>query len=343
MATTLFLGAALSFSLLSSYHVLEKQQIFICGLLVVGTATATVIVGPNLASVVEGAVSFGNMPSTPDWAPAAARDHYILNLVTIFGYVGGSLSGYLAYSNWIGLRGWGLTGHPDIERIRVRAKADSRFHYLPNDVEQASRLRTLLAPLRWDVGMGAMVLFLVTAAFLASGAVVLYPRQHVLPGDAFELLTKQAGIWEQVHRSLVPVYYVLVVCALWGTLATVPEAICRMTQGFLSAIWPRFAKFSYRRLKAIVVGWFFVTSLVWTWSDVSFNLMTQIGAFLTLNLGVAIVCIAVVYFNATLPRLYRPHWLTLAGGAASAIVLLACAAGSAVGLANKLMAAWQTQ
>ena len=336
--TTLFLGGALLFSLFSSYLALEKQQIAICGLLLAGTMAASLIVGPDFGRLIAGAFQFGHLPEAPEWAPAEVREHYYLNLATLFGYVGGSLSGYLAYSSWVGLHGWGLTGHPQLDLIRSRAKNQRRIDYLPDDPVQARRLNVSLTPLRWDVGLGAVVLFVVTAAFMTSGAVVLYPRQQVLPDNSFDLLTKQATVWRQIHGALVPVYHVVVIAALWGTLASVPEAICRVVHSFLGALWPRFAKFPYQRLKLCIVVWFFVTSLAWIWTGVRFHRLTQIGAFATLNLGVAAVCLCIVYFNGTLPKRYRPSRWMLVGGAVSALILLLCAVASGVGLMRKLMA-----
>ncbi len=43
-------------------------------------------------------------------------------------------------------------------------------------------MRRTVAPLRWDVAMGAVVLFIVTAAFMISGAAMLYPLQSEFKG-----------------------------------------------------------------------------------------------------------------------------------------------------------------
>jgi len=334
--TSIVLATAMLIGLLSSFRALERQQIFICGVLVVGTIAATLIVKPDVWGLLTGAMSFGTLPAAPEWAPPAVHHTYTLNLVTIFGYVGGGLSAYLAYSSWISMEGWGINSHPEIDKIRQRANNKTRIDYLPDDPEQARRMRTLLMPLRWDVGMGAMVLFIVTAAFLAAGAVVLFPRQEVVSGNAWELLTKQASIWRQVNQNLVPVYYVMILAALWGTLASIPEAIARVSHEFLSAIWPRFESFPVRRLQGLLVGWLILTSIAWTWSGTTFDLVTQVSAFLTLNLGLFLVFSCVLYFNFTLPSRYRPSWWMLAGGVLSAAVLLLCAVVGIVGLANKL-------
>tara|TARA_R110002095_G_scaffold204266_2_gene186858 strand:- start:2745 stop:4223 length:1479 start_codon:yes stop_codon:yes gene_type:complete len=338
--TCIILTTALLIGLLSSFHSLERQQVVICGVLVTGTIAATIIVQPDVWGLLTGAVSFGSMPAAPEWAPSAARRTYGLNLVTIFGYVGGGLSGYLAYSSWISMEGWGINSHAEIKKIRQRADSGTRIKYLPDDPEQARRMRALLMPLRWDVGMGALVLFIVTATFLAAGATVLFPRQEAVGGNAWELLTKQAYIWRQVSQSLVPVYYVMVLVALWGTLASIPEAITRVTHEFLSAIWPRFESFPIRRLQTIIVGWFILTSTAWTWSGTSFDIVTQFSAFLTLNLGLFLVFSCVLYFNFNLPALYRPSWWMLAGGIVAALVLLLCAIVGLMGLTSKLAAAF---
>ncbi len=334
MVTTVFLGLALGLSLLTSYDFLEKQQIIICGILVFGTVLATIIVWPSITGILFGTFSAGNFPPAPEWAPPAVKKDYFLNLFTVFGYVGGTMSAYLAYASWVGLRGWGLTSHPDVERIN-QENGTSTISYLKDDPVEAQRMRILLTPLKWDVVMGAIVLFVVTAAFMIAGAVVLYPSQMILPGNAWDLLTKQSSIWAQIHGALVPVYYVAILAALWGTLATIPEAVTRVTHEFLSAVWPRFASLPYRGLQTIIVIWFFVSSCLWIWSDISFDLITQIVALLMTNLGVGLICLAAIYLNFKLPPAYRTRPVMLIGSILAAIILLAAFFGSALGLLQK--------
>lgn len=332
--TTLFQAAALSVSLWASYLALEKQQILVCGLVVLGTGAATLFVGPSLVDMFLGAVRFGHLPPAPEWAPPAARNEYGLNLATVFGYIGGGLSGYIAYSSWVGLHGWGLAGDPV---ARERAQQTTRHDYLPNDPQQAASLRRLLTPLRWDVALGTLVLLAITVAFLSAGASVLYPQQ-LSPGagEEFSLLTKQAVIWEQIGSWLVPVYYVAILLALWGTLASVPEAVARVTHELLSAVRPETRQIPYRTVLTVLVAWFFLSSQFWNWGGFKFDLLTQIGALVTVNLGVGIVCLLATYYNATLPPLYRtPRWLTACGIAAGVVLLIAFAV-TAVGMWGKM-------
>ena len=335
LITTVFLGLAIGLSLLTSYDILEKQQIIICGILVTGTIVATIIVWPSIDAILFGTMSIGNLPAAPDWAPSAARNDYFLNLVTVFGYVGGTLSTYLAYSGWVAHRGWGLTGNPVMKRLGDRIDGTLKINYLREDATQVKRMRVLLSPLKWDVSMGALVLFIVTAAFMIAGAVVLYPRQTVLPGNAWDLLTRQSSIWAQIHAALIPVYYVAILAALWGTLATIPEALTRFAHEFLTAVWPRFASYSYRRLQAFIVIWFFISSSVAIWSDITFDLITQIVALLATNMGVGLVCFAAVYLNFKLPPAYRTRPAMLVLGVVSTVVLLSAFVVSAAGMLQK--------
>ena len=66
-----------------------------------------------------------------------------------------------------------------------------------------TRLRRLVAPLRWDVALGAIVLFIVSASFMMAGAAVLYPR--LASGELSRLfeggvcLPIKAQIWHSIH------------------------------------------------------------------------------------------------------------------------------------------------
>ena len=142
--TNVIFSAAMAVSLLSSFRMLERQQIVICG----GTIAATLLVKTDVWSMLVGAICFGHLPAAAQWEPSAVRTDYSLNLVVIFGYVGGSLSGYLANSSWVRMSGWGINSHPKIDDIRQRAGSQRWIDYLPDDPDQARRLRKLLLSLK---------------------------------------------------------------------------------------------------------------------------------------------------------------------------------------------------
>jgi Mn2+/Fe2+ NRAMP family transporter len=332
--TTVFIAMAMLLGLRLSFERLEKQQLVICGILVSGTVMGTMLVRPDLVKTLIGALSFGDLPVFPSWAPQDAIDHPMLTMATTFGYVGGSVFAYIAYSNWIGLHGWGLTGHRDIEAIRKRAFESDSYDYLPDDVEQAGKLRRLTAALRWDVGLGAVVLFVVSAAFMLSGAAVLYPLESRFEG--WGLLTEQAHVWRNIHPTLVWIYYVCIIAALWGTLQALPEIYARVMQEFLQAIWPD-REWNYDRLKRRICLYIFTVAVVIIWLNIPFDILIQIAGFIMANFAIALIMAAAVYLNFKLPPMYRTNGLVLTGAILSVVILAVFAAISGWGLAAKLI------
>ena len=331
--TTGFIALAMLFGIRLSFERLEKQQLAICGILVTGTILGTLLVRPDFVKALFGSISVGHVPEFPEWAPEDAIKHPMLTMATAFGYVGGGVFTYLAYSSWVGLHGWGLSAHRDIERIRDHAFASDEIDYLPEDPQQVALLRQSVGPLRWDVGMGAVVLFIVTGAFMVSGAAVLFPLQTRFEG--WSLLTNQAHVWANIHASLVWIYYVCIVAALWGTLQALPEIYARVVSEFAEAVWPD-REWNFERLKRLICVYMFTIATIIIWLDVPFNTLIQIAGFILANLAIAILMPAALYLNFELPPAYRTRPVILVGALISAVVLAVFAAISGWGLAVKL-------
>jgi hypothetical protein len=323
-----------------SFASLERQQVIICIILVSGTVAGTLMVRPDLYAALAGLLSIGHVPEVPAWAPADVRQQPLLTMTTTFGYVGGSVMCYVAYANWVSIHRWGLCGHDDIATIRRRAAAGSPADYLPNDPRQVRRLNRLLAPLRWDVALGALVLFIVSASFMSAGAAVLYPRlasgQMPTLFEGWNLLTEQGSIWANIHPALVWVYYVCVLAALWGTLQAYPEIYTRVTHEFLSAIWGQ-GSVSYGRLKWVICTYVFLAAVILSWINVDFATLTAVVSFLATNAGVAVAMLAALYLNHQLPPPYRTRWWMFGAGIVSAVILVAVTAVSGWELAQRAL------
>jgi Mn2+/Fe2+ NRAMP family transporter len=322
-----FILAALALGSSLSLKGLEQQQVVICGVLVVGTVVGTLLVWPDFAATIAGSLRIGHVPDVPPWAPDAVRQQSLpLTIATTFGYVGGSVMTYIAYSTWISIHGWGLCGHAQIDAIRRRAGDGSPRDYLPDEPKSAARLRRLVTPLRWDVSIGAAVLFVVSASFMLAGAAVLNPmlQSGQLAGafSGWSLLTDQGHIWQAIHPALVWVYYVCVLAALWGTLQAYPEIYARVTHEFAAAIWPA-RNLSYHRLQTWIAVFVFATSVPLVWSRVEFATLTNIVAFLATNGGVALAMLAALWLNFQLPPRYRTRSWMLFAGVLSALILVA--------------------
>ena len=292
------------------------------------------MVRPDLGQAFLGTLRFGQVPEFPEWAPQDAVENPLLTMATAFAYVGGTVMSYIVYANWVGMRRWGMTGHPDIAAIRERAFARDAIDYLPDGPDEVARVRKGVAPLRWDVGMGAIVLFIVTAAFMVSGAAVLYPLQSRFEG--WGLLTEQRHVWSNIHGSLIWIYYIAIIAALWGTLQALPEVYARVMQEFGQAIRPN-RTWSYDRIKWVVCGYLLVSTFTIVWLDVPFDILTQVAGFILANLATSLMMAAALYLNFKLPAAYRTRLPMLAGAVASALVLFAFAGISGWGLAGKLM------
>ncbi len=330
--TSAFIAVALTLGLRLSFERLEKQQLVICGILVTGTIIGTLMVRPSFGEALVGSVSVGR-PDFPAWTPEDTRQNPLLTMATAFAYVGGSVMGYIVYANWIGLHRWGMTGHEKISAIRQHASTRDRIDYLPDDPEQVSRLRKIIAPLRWDVGMGAIVLFIVTGAFMVSGAAVLYPLKTEFKG--WSLLTEQAHVWSNIHASLVWVYYICIIAALWGTLQTLPEIYARVTQEFFQAIWPN-REWDYHKIQRIICVYIFLTTIIIIWLNIPFDILTQIAGFILANFSIALMMLATLYLNFKLPSVYRTRLPMLIGAIVSAGILIIFAGISGWGLIGKL-------
>ena len=295
---------------------------------------------PDLGKAVVGSLRFGYLPEFPEWAPQDAVENPLLTMATAFGYVGGSVLGYIVYANWVGIHRWGMTSHQNIADVRRLAGERDRIDYLPEQPEQVSQLRKILAPLRWDIGMGAIVLFIVTGAFMISGAAVLYGMQSTFEG--WSLLTDQASVWQNIHGSLVWVYYICIIVALWGTLQALPEIYARVMQEFFQAVWPQY-EWNYGTLRKWVCLYIFVTTMILIWLNIPFDILTQIAGFILANFSIAVMMLAALYLNAKLPRAYRTKPFMFVGALISAGVLIVFAGISGWGLyvkISKLLAQW---
>lgn len=325
-----------------SYEKMERQQIAFCGVLVIGTIIGTILVylaRPDFAATLAGFI-----PRRFEPAPWATVQYPYLAAATLFGYVGNTVLGYVVYANWVGLHRWGMTGHPELPAIIAEAERHERIEYLPADEESVRQIRAGLIPLRWDVGMGALVLLVVSSAFLMSGAAVLYPQQaaawsegRTLPKfEGWSLLTDQAAVWDSIHPALVWVYYAVILVALWGTLQAFPDIYARVAVGFSEAVWPG-KPASFRKAQMLIGMWLVGACLTLIWSNVRFDLLTEAVGFLTTNVGVTLMMLAALYLNQKLPPAYRTRTWMWCGALLSCVVLVTATFLSGQGLSAKLL------
>ena len=152
---------------------------------------------------------------------------------------------------------------------------------------------------------------------MISGAAVLFPLETRFEG--WNLLTHQAHVWRQIHPSLVWIYYVCILAALWGTLQALPEIYARVAQEFLSARWPD-RTWEYQAIKRVICLYIFATTMLIVWNNIPFDILTQIAGFLIANLAIAMMMVAAIYLNFKLPTSYRTRAWVLIGAILSTVV-----------------------
>ena len=314
-----FALAAIVVAVAQKYDFLERQQVAVCLVLLGCVVVGTLLVGPDLRGLLAGLLGF-RIPEVPDWARDAFRGRPMaLELSTVFGYAGNVAMGYVVYGEFVRQKSWG---------VFRSAALPPPPGALPTDETNLRRARGGLRPMMGDLVMTASLVFVVTGAFLVAGAVVLHPIGQMPLG--FDLLSRQAAIFERISPALIPVYYVAILFALWGTLNSVPEIYARVTHGFLGALFPaRFGRVRYESVLRGVGVYLAACTVPLLWFRVQPQAMMDFVGLLSTNLGVALAFVAALWLDGRLPPALRASRLTFAAGVVSALIVLAATAVSA--------------
>ena len=269
-----FISLAVGIGMTQKYGTLEKSQMVVCLVLLLGTVVSSVLVGPNISEILRGSFRFGHFPSYPGWLPLEIQGRSpFLEMASVFGYAGSIPMNYMVYSNWVLIKGW--------------------------TVDRSGTLREALRALRWDVGFNAVVVLLVTGSFMVAGAAVLGPLHRIPHG--FDLLTEQAHIFARISPAMIPIYYALILTALWGTLNALPEIYVRASHGFLCQLVPRMKSgLHYHTAMKIFGGAIVTLSWLLIWSESTPIIMIDIVALFSTNIGVGLVCLAAIWLDCQL-------------------------------------------
>ena len=322
---TAFILAALLLSLGISFKWLERQQVIICGILVLGTVAGTIMVRPDLWAALVGTLSFGLFPKEiPSWAPASAQLHRADD----------------DYHVWLRRRvGDDLCGLRRLDQPArlgpVRPRPDRRDSP-PRGRRQPARLFARRSPAGGPAATARVALALGRGPRGGRaddrgrlvhdgrrGRVVspLSERSDRFNLRRLELVDRPGLHLRNIHPALVWVYYICVLAALWGTLQAYPDIYTRVTHDFCAAIWPKF-HVPLPRLQLGMCLYVLASAVPLLWIDVNFATLTAIVAFLATNAGVALAMVAALYLDFQLPPLYRTRrWLLVAGFLSAGILI----------------------
>jgi Mn2+/Fe2+ NRAMP family transporter len=315
-----FALVAIVLAVVQKYEMLEKQQVVVCLILLACVVVATLLVGPDLRRLLGGLFGLGRIPEIPAWAQGAFRGRPLaLELATVFGYAGNVSMGYVVYCEFVRQKKWG---------VFAGTEPPPPPDYLPTDAANLTRARSGLWPLRGDLALTASLIFVVTAAFMVAGAVVLHPIGQMPMG--FDLLSRQAAIFARISPALVPVYYVAVLFALWGTLNTVPEIYARVTHAFLTALAPtRMRGLTYVHVLRGVGVYLALCSIPLLWFRVQPQVMMDVVGLLSTNLGVTLAFVAALWLDRRLPPPLRASRFVFGAGVVGALLVFAATGLSA--------------
>jgi Mn2+/Fe2+ NRAMP family transporter len=315
-----FALAAIVVAVVQKYDMLEKQQVVVCLVLLVCVVVSTVLVGPDLKRLVVGLFGLGRIPEVPAWAADEFRGRPLaLELTTVFGYTGNIAMGFLVYCEFVRQKRWGV-----FRGTQPPPPPDR----LPTDDANLRRARAGLWALRGDLALTASLIFLVTAAFMVAGAVVLHPIGQMPMG--FDLLSRQAAIFAQISPALIPVYYLAILFALWGTLNAVPEIYARVTHAFLGALWPaRLAGVRDLTVLRAIGLYLALCSIPLLWFRVRPQVMMDVVGLLSTNLGVALAFVAALWLDRRLPPPLRASRILFAIGVLGCLLVSAATGLSA--------------
>ena len=120
---------------------------------------------------------------------------------------------------------------------------------------------------------------------------------------------------------MVPVYYVTILAALWGTLYAIPELYARINYEFLGALFPAVRRVAYQKVFLYVGVYIGVVSAFIIWTGMKPVTMMDIAAMISTNIGIMLVCYGTLWLNASLPREYRMGKAVLVGVIITAAIL----------------------
>ena len=317
-----FVLISTTFGTLGTFESQVRHQVLVCGLLVLTTSLGAILAAPSITLMIKGILGLGGIPDAPAWAlmdeEFSARPK-LLEIATTFGYIGGSMASYAIYANWTSLKRWGLSGVPEIMSIRAAAKNRNRPDYLPLNPEEIKRARAHLLPVKFDVALGMLILLVVSLAFMTAGAAIMNPNE-LLP-SGYVLLSRQKAIWEQINPVMVPIYYVAVLAALWGTLYAIPEINIRLSHEFGSVLFPKITDISYRTFSIALGSFLVIGAMIVLLSGIHPVRIMDIAAMLETNIGNTILLAMGLWLNVILPRQYRVGKPVIAATAISIAIL----------------------
>ena len=298
---TVIIVAAMMFSLVQTYNVIERVSTVILVFKVILIFIAVMVIKPDWAAAFWGFVT----PQLPDYQPWVAASYpkiaanqSWLEMAVLMGAVGGGVQDYVGYVGFLREKKWGAAG-----------LADSSPQNLPTDKKMIARGKQWLRAPAFDTIVSFGSVLLITGCFMILGAAVLHPRQLV-PDDA-DLYSKQSQFLGLVHPALVTIYKAGIFFAIFGVIYAAFELYTRTAYESLRALWPN-REWDIRKLRLWVVLYSGLGGLAILWTGFQTVSIAKYISPLSGVLGCGLWCLAMIWVERTqLPRTYRMKGMLL--------------------------------
>lgn len=337
----LILAIVLTLAWVGGYGTLERAQLAVVAIMLLLVAVAVVLLKPDWGELLAGLViprplSYPNWiqnATDPDLKKIAAQPIWVEASLYV-GVIGGASYDYLAYTSFLRNKRWGLAG--------AEPQRPNSWSELSDD-DWARLKQWTRAPLI-DCSVSFLIVMIFSAVFVASGWLVLAPRQQI-PGDG-NFLEHQAQFVTQLHPLLFPIYVGGTLCAmlgtLYGTLEIAPaifreciELVQFKTTEATSMSTDAATKHHGARIRQTALAWtglgaFFVLAVSFVYQTVSGadkppGLTTLLipASLFTGVLSCGIICLLNPWIDRHLPMDHRPsRILSVLNGVAGVAFLL---------------------
>lgn len=312
------------------YAALEKAQLGVVAIMLAAVGIALLLLKPDWLQLLIGMV----VPSSlqyPDWLidssqpemqKLAARPIWVEASLYV-GVIGGGGFDYLAYTSFLRDKQWGYAGgtggEPPLDDL---------------DADQSDRLKKWIRAPLIDCTISFIIVLLFSTVFVASGWLVLAPRQQI-PGDG-NFLEHQSQFVTQLHPWLYPLYVAGTLLAMLGTLygtLEVAPAVIRESFRLLSTFDG--TEVQARRLRKIALLWTAVGAL----AVLVLSFIVHVGSgesrpaglttllipanLFTGVLSCGIICLLNPWIDRLLPMRLRPGFVLIAANLVAASIFIA--------------------
>lgn len=241
---------------LGGYEFLEKVQLSMLSVMLLGIFIATFYVRPDWFAALK-ALLIPQPLNYAEWVFEKLphmRDRSVLVEVSVYMAAIGAMGyDYLGYLAFLREKKWGRSSMGVASQEELVQMADQHDH----------PARVWVKAALIDTIVSFAMIVLVACCFAVLGTVILQPAQQV--PDGVDLLNYQAQFLTTLSPVLLPLYQLAVFLSFFGSLYGGPEASYRILSEYLDTL-PRFrGRFSKEKLKWGMILWSLLGALSLLW------------------------------------------------------------------------------